>query len=874
MNPTSEAAVESPLLAAALEYARRGWRVLPLHSVDGESCSCEDADCCKSPGKHPRNTHGLKEASADPAIIAGWWRRWPDANVGIATGAESGLVVLDVDPKSGGPDSLRQLLEQHGGWLTVTAVTGSGGIHALFRHPGQQLRNSASKVGRGIDVRGDGGYIVAAPSLHASGASYAWAEGRSPDEAELAEMPAWLLELATATRKKASAPVRPIELPADARLKRARAWLSRRAPAIEGSGGDQHTFTTAAELRGFGLSEDEAFSLLVNEWNDGCSPPWDHAELREKVRNAYRYATGTPGEKLAERQLAPRSGPRQMQPERAPQPHPNAPASGPGPAPAEAPDPVGEAKAFLGQLPKLIQNDPRAPLLPESLAHLTVLHGEPEWLQAKGILRNARCLQEVTAAIKLAKRSRRRIEPAEASEGTLVDPKAPLTVARQFLASRFEHFERTTLLHHRGDWRYWCGTHYRLADPAEVKRQIYEFLENASIPADDDSRPCRPNKKMVEEIFHALVSIAFLDGAVDTPCWFGEGPDPRRLVAMRNGVLELDSLELYGHSPELFNTHALPFDYDPGASAPESWLRFLASLWPTDNESIGTLQEMFGYFLSGDTSQHKVFMLIGDKRSGKGTIARVLTRLIGAANVASPTLSGLTTNFGLQVLLDKPLALISDARLSARVDQTVVVERLLAISGEDAITVDRKHKAPITVQLPSRFLILTNELPKLVDGSGAMASRFIMLDLPISWLGREDKGLLGRLLPELPGILNWALEGYARLQQRGRFVQPDSAAELIQEFVDMGAPVQQFVREQCVLEHGASVSIDRLFDAWRNWCGREGRDHPGTKASFGRDLRAAVPGLKTGRPWGTGGERPRSYLGIRLRDVLLEARVA
>jgi putative DNA primase/helicase len=159
---------------------------------------------------------------------------------------------------------------------------------------------------------------------------------------------------------------------------------------------------------------------------------------------------------------------------------------------------------------------------------------------------------------------------------------------------------------------------------------------------------------------------------------------------------------------------------------PEVWLRFLHDLWGDDKQTTSTLQEVFGYVIGGDTRQQKIFLIVGPKRSGKGTIARVLTGILGRHNVAAPTLAGIATNFGLQPLIDKPLGIVSDARLSGKTDRSIVVERLLSISGEDSITVDRKYRDPWTGRLPTRFLILTNELPKLMDSSGALASRFIV----------------------------------------------------------------------------------------------------------------------------------------------------
>jgi len=173
----------SPCEAAALSYAQRGWFVFPCHTVTNGGCSCRQADC-GSPGKHPRIAGGLKSASADPETIARWWARWPSANVAVRTGAVSGLVVVDIDPDHGGGATIRDLVDRHGPLTRGPVVrTGSGGWHAYFRHPGDPIHNSAgTRLGAGVDVRGDGGYVIAPPSRHASGHQYTWrSTGELPD---------------------------------------------------------------------------------------------------------------------------------------------------------------------------------------------------------------------------------------------------------------------------------------------------------------------------------------------------------------------------------------------------------------------------------------------------------------------------------------------------------------------------------------------------------------------------------------------------------------------------------------------------------------------------------------------------------------------
>lgn len=138
------------ILGAALAYARRGLPVFPVN------------------GKSPLTMHGFKDASMDANIIRGWWTQWPDANVAIATGLVSGLFALDVDPRHGGDKSLAALEEKHAPLpATLDSRTGGGGRHLFFAlTQGQIIRNSAGKLGPGLDVRGDGGYVVIPPSVH------------------------------------------------------------------------------------------------------------------------------------------------------------------------------------------------------------------------------------------------------------------------------------------------------------------------------------------------------------------------------------------------------------------------------------------------------------------------------------------------------------------------------------------------------------------------------------------------------------------------------------------------------------------------------------------------------------------------------------
>ncbi|MBC8422882.1 bifunctional DNA primase/polymerase [bacterium] len=187
----------------ALLYAGLGWRVFPLHSMQDGACSCGNTSCT-SPGKHPRTKRGCKDATTDERRIRAWWKRWPDANVAIATGQGSGLVVIDVDPRHGGDDSWETLQHELELPATWEVRTGGGGVHAYFSYPeGAAITIGASVLGPGVDHRGNGGYVVAPPSNHASGGTYFWdvLEGEP-----LAELPDALVQRLLPAEKRTDPP--------------------------------------------------------------------------------------------------------------------------------------------------------------------------------------------------------------------------------------------------------------------------------------------------------------------------------------------------------------------------------------------------------------------------------------------------------------------------------------------------------------------------------------------------------------------------------------------------------------------------------------------------------------------------------------------
>ena len=436
-------------------------------------------------------------------------------------------------------------------------------------------------------------------------------------------------------------------------------------------------------------------------------------------------------------------------------------------------------------------------------------------------------------------------------------PDAPLEVARKLYA-KFRTPAGRTLVSHRGDWMRWNGQQWSEWDTAHLRSTVYRRLgevdydrpiREKGITVDYERTPWNPNRNKVANVLEALAAVAHLGADTDAPAWIGDHDTDSpadQMIACTNGLLSLADRQLHPHSPAFYNHVSVPFAYQADAPEPKAWMEFLWSLWPDDPASISLLQEWIGYIVTGRTDMQKILLLIGPTRSGKGTIARMIRNLIGRGHVTGPTLASLGTNFGLAPLMGKPLAIIADARLGGT-PAHIIVERLLSISGEDVLTVDRKFRDPWSGKLSTRLMILSNEVPRFSDASGAIANRLLVLQMRKSFLGREDRSLDARITDELPGILNWALEGLDRLASKGRFTIPSTSSEATTMLMDLASPVSAFVRDCCTRGREHRVDRDRLYGAWKTWCFDSGHES-GSKATFGRNLAAVVPDLGTSKP--------------------------
>lgn len=735
----------------AMTYAGRGWPVFPLRHA----------------GKEPDTAHGFKDATTEAGQLRSWWGGAGTARgIGLATGAPSGVWVLDLDGQPG-LRSVQALEATHGALPTTLCTrTGGGGLHLFWRMPAGRAVRNRTAVEPGIDVRGTGGYVVLPPSGHPSGQAYAWVD----EAVEVAEAPGWLLDL-----------VAPLPRPAP-------------PPAPQGRSGGSGP-ATVTNPRAYARA---ALARAVDAVR-GAGEGGRNDTLNREAHAISRFVSGgwlARADVEADLQLA---------------------AEGVGLKPAEARKTIASA---LGAA----RSD-----LPE-VAAVTPLHEAPA----------------MPAVLAVAD---------------------PLAVAGSFLDTQLDELGRLTLRRWRGDWYRWDGAAYGVLEDEALDGEVWRHSAGLFMWTKDGPKPYSPTASKISNVKAALRALegVLVDGTVEPPCWVGEGAEGvagAHVVPVANGLLDLLGRRLIPATPNLFAISSIPVAWDPDVAEPRAWLDFLGALWPEDQGEAGLLQRWFGYVLTPDTSQQKMLMITGPRRSGKGTIARTLHALVGKENFCGPTLSGLATPFGLQPLLGRLVGVIADARLSARTDQAVVVERLLSVTGEDGITIDRKHKDQVTVKLPTRLVLMSNEVPRLADASGALASRMLFLPMRASFLGREDLTLGDRLAGEMQAILRWAVEGWHLLRAERRFPETSGTRDGREAMTDLSSPISTFVNDACRVGDPDIVwcEIGALYAHYREWAERQGL-HPCPLNWFARDLASVLPDVRTERVM-INGQRTRYIRGI------------
>lgn len=466
-------------------------------------------------------------------------------------------------------------------------------------------------------------------------------------------------------------------------------------------------------------------------------------------------------------------------------------------------------------------------------------------------------------------------------------------------AQLFKKEVHPTLLFQNENWMAHTGTHYEIMEKGQIKRDVATFQSNCLVKDKEGTlKPCSPHPEMLNgtvTMLEALDGVYKSVAELKAPCWIeGEDslPDPKAVLVCKNKLFDLNSDRTLEHTPNFFSFNSLGFDYVPSADLeqdmPRRWMQFLNEVWPDAyaeleekklhwqshsgivgaiSNEITLLQEWFGYMLTPDTSQQKILNALGPEGSGKGTVIRVLGLLLGEENYCAPSIAQVNLNegFGLANAIDKLAMFITDARLGPKDNKMAITDALKQISGEDPVEINRKRIAFWRGKLNTRIVIASEDMLDLPD-TGGWFRRIIPLQFGRSFQGNPDPLLMEKLKAELPGILRWAIVGWKRLNQRGRFIIPEKSKQGIEAVKQYVNPELRFLEDDCLIGgEAAQVVLDKelVYGAYVLWC-KANNEYTKSKNKFYMALHKLTQGqIANCRPV-VGGNRVESVRGLQI----------
>ena len=456
---------------------------------------------------------------------------------------------------------------------------------------------------------------------------------------------------------------------------------------------------------------------------------------------------------------------------------------------------------------------------------------------------------------------------------------APFDTARVFAERCCREDGATVVWFWQGQFWRWNGRFYS-PEPDEVMRgQVYAFLDGASRWVGNQTVRFQPTPRHVNEVLDCLKTGLARGVEYQPPMWFGTQKPATEWIVFQNGIVNVLTGEVRELTPDLWAHSALAFDWDSDAKCP-TWDQFSEDVFPDDEESKEFLEEWMGYCMTEETRFQKGAMLIGPKRSGKGTISHVLRQMVGDGSYVGLSFNTWASGENSkECLIGKRVGVFADVRFKpgraygASFDPGgighVSTELLLNIIGEDTVSIGRKYKSPWHGQLRLKLMLISNEVPNLNDPGGVLPSRFVKVRFGVSFFGREDVTLRDKLSVELSGIAARCVKAYQRLCERGRFVQPQSADALERDVLAASDPFTAMALECFEPDPAGEVVKIAAYGRFERWCRDTGRiDMLRTTPAnrFGGRLRA-VAGFEQLGDYRPGGNKSRVWTGITVKST-------
>jgi P4 family phage/plasmid primase-like protien len=724
------------MLDWAVRYIRLGWPVIPLWPHDARGAPTVREPKGELIGKVALGKlvpHGSKDATLDENQVRAWWRQYPNANIGLATGHQ--FFAVDVDIKKDGDQTWGMLRSQHGGLQeTIEAITGTGGRHILYALPDFPVQNSVSKLGPGLDVRGVGGYIVAAPSIHPeTNRPYEWDGIADIERQTIAPAPSWLLRLIRQCEHRKGG-------------KQADAG----DPIPEGARNDR-LFRIGSNLRRFGFSSEEILAALAVVNRDRCKPPLSADELRKIANSAARYTPNARTDLFAGR-------------------------TSPAPDAPYAELTITENDVELAAADAMERNDIQAALnLAPSLAKLG-----PAFRGLITAKFRVHFKDFPASEFKVASGGAKERQPPGPPQGSTPLPPGsgpdirfePHTDSGNAERIRKMYGEDIRYCTQMQKWLVWDGRRWAIDEKGAViqmaKRMCRRLYEQAT-----------GNSKLEEwarksESQGGLASALRIASSEEgIPISADELDQGHYLLNCLNGIVDLRTGQLLPHDRELLITKLCNVEYNSQAEC-SRFLKFLHWAMGDNPEAeqttrtvnlVAFLQRAFGYALTADVSEKAAFVFYGSRgNNGKTTLLTCFRRLLGeySAQISIDTL--MTARFQDAALR----ADLADLRAS-RLVITSEVEKEHRLSegklkyitaGMGNIKSCRKYENPIEFLATHKLFMDCNHRPEVRGTDDAIWSRLKPVPFDIRMAENDpdmDKKLIDKLVAEGPGILAWAV---------------------------------------------------------------------------------------------------------------------
>lgn len=820
---------ENRLVKASVYYPSLGWKILPCHGIVGGRCTCGKTHGePKEVGKHPVLNQWNSESTSNIDKINEWWKDNPEYNIGVHC-SKSGFFVIDIDPRSGGPDSFVKFEELVNGALppTVEAVTGNytgdngmgdRGRHIFYKcDPEEGLIGNLNNIGlKGVDIKHNG-YVLITPSRHFSGVSYEWKPGHAPWEIEMAEAPNELLEVLRKKSRSTSYRLGDGDWDWIKDVKKVDYDKIMRDGIDEGSRAVTVYELSCHLANKFGA--DKTFTNLIESYmirfnGEMIRPPMDIEGtngLLQHVRRAINFVADNPKERMLDVNVANWNKEEALRIQNSPKQKKD----------LQAP--------LLGVLmPSTENNDTYAPYAT----------GVAEYIEQGDSIHEATTVSKMNVP----------------QDPDAIDPQDGGTLGARSLSDtgngrRLVDIFGAGIRYSSGlGWFVWKEGYWK-PDTEDLEVQELAKRLGSFIGSESKNHELEDQPKIIKWA-HESRSNSRLRGSVDS----GKS-DPRvqvpvdtwdkdeNLLGVLNGVIDLKTGELLKGRPDLHITRRAPVSFTKGHRNAR-WEKFLDEATGGDKEFQEWLQRAAGYTLTGSSKFDVLFMVYGPAGSGKNTFVEAIVKCLGTQQYAWPLDSSIlaqtdgransTDLYHWAQLRGRRMVWVDELPDSERIKENSVKK----LTGSSEISARSPGEQPFTFQSQAKLWISTNHRPIITDDAMWRRIRPIPFEIvPAS----PDPGLKDYIFdPEgaLSAVLAWAVEGAAKLlTSRERDAlnwcnKVRTAAEMYRKNEDR---IGIFLSEETEQIDGAKTTIKTVFSVYRVWSEDRG-ERPMTQIAFTRKL--------------------------------------